>query len=281
MTKKTSLDLQHKAALLYTQEKLSSSQVAALLHLSDATVRNLVRREGLFIRDTRACRRRKHYFNTSFFDQVNSEAKAYFFGFLLADGSNNGRNAIEVEVQERDGYILETFLEELNSENLFLQRRPAAQPTHQPLVHLLLSSTYMSKHLEKLGMVPRKSYLLVFPDWIKNSSLLPHFLRGYWDGDGNLQAYERGYRKDNSRHAACSVVGTDNFCSTVRDLIYKHTGTWGNLKHLNTQSNCTSTLVYGGIPRAFAVAEWLYGEGTIYLKRKFQIYQQIREFKGV
>ena len=46
-----------------------------------------------------------------------------------------------------------------------------------------ISNSTISKDLENLGMVANKSLILAFPTFI-SKELMPHFIRGYFDGDG-------------------------------------------------------------------------------------------------
>ena len=48
---------------------------------------------------------------------------------------------------------------------------------------LRFNSPLMASDLKGWGVVPRKTYIGVFPDDIPDE-LLPHFVRGLWDGDG-------------------------------------------------------------------------------------------------
>ena len=58
----------------------------------------------------------KYNFNTHFLDEIDSEEKAYFVGFLYADGNNYEKTkTVKLEIQERDRAILERFLKILDS----------------------------------------------------------------------------------------------------------------------------------------------------------------------
>jgi hypothetical protein len=50
---------------------------------------------------------RKEY-NHSYFENIDSEDKAYFLGFIYADGSivTNGRNTLYIVIHTKDQHIL-------------------------------------------------------------------------------------------------------------------------------------------------------------------------------
>lgn len=49
---------------------------------------------------------------------------------------------------------------------------------------LALISDKLVSDIEKLGVVERKTFLIQFPEM--DESLVPHFIRGYFDGDGSI-----------------------------------------------------------------------------------------------
>lgn len=75
-----------------------------------------------------------------------------------------------------------------------------------------------SKHLWEIltnyGCTPRKSLTLQFPNEniFKESSLVKHFIRGYWDGDGCLS-----YGDSKHTCADISVLGTEDFLTSLKN----------------------------------------------------------------
>ena len=53
----------------------------------------------------------KYPFNIHFFDEINTEEKAYILGFLYADGYNmEERNTVAISLKKEDSYILERII---------------------------------------------------------------------------------------------------------------------------------------------------------------------------
>ena len=51
---------------------------------------------------------RRYNLDEEYFDNINSQNKAYILGFLYADGSNNPKkHTVSISLQEEDRYILE------------------------------------------------------------------------------------------------------------------------------------------------------------------------------
>lgn len=122
--------------------------------------------------------------NERYFEAVTSTRQAYWLGLLYADGwivTQRGEStAFALALHERDMDILEAFAEDLGCSGMIRRTRPDS-----PLYQVKLSSKEACLDLAAYGVVPRKSKVVALPSLSQN--LLPHFLRGYFDGDGSVQ----------------------------------------------------------------------------------------------
>lgn len=141
---------------------------------------------------------KKHAYNENYFEVIDTEAKAYFLGFIFADGGiyiRSRQNSIEksfkINLAEIDKHILEFFQQELgySGKLKFIQGREFISPENkkkyfrQNQYVLYISSTKFVEHLLNLGLSNRKTYQeLSIPNI--HDDLMPHFIRGYFDGDG-------------------------------------------------------------------------------------------------
>ena len=133
--------------------------------------------------------------NQNFFKKWSPEM-AYVLGFFAADGNmiKNKRGAHFIEFQITDRDILEQIKALLGSNHKISMRDRDAKWKRS--YRLQLGSKEIFSDLIKLGMVPSKSNILKFP---KVPSLyLPHFVRGYFDGDGHVSicTYQKSDRKN-------------------------------------------------------------------------------------
>src|SRR5271157_1766693 len=94
---------------------------------------------------------RKHTFNEHYFDTIDTEAKAYFLGFLFADGHNQtSRNSVSLKLHSKDFYILECLKNDVKYSGSITK----VKKTNQHI--LLLCSKTLSITLEKIGMTHNK-----------------------------------------------------------------------------------------------------------------------------
>jgi intein-encoded DNA endonuclease-like protein len=130
------------------------------------------------------CAKRKYEFNETYFQEINSEEKAYWLGFLFADG-NIYKTQMTLKLQKSDKEHLESFKKALASEH----------PIHDVFdsgyeySSFFIGSKKLVEDLYNLKMTPRKTWTLEFPNIKK--SLIRHFIRGYFDGDGCLYVGKR------------------------------------------------------------------------------------------
>lgn len=211
-----------------------------------------------------------------YFKEINSEEKAYWLGFLYADGcvDNNLRHIIlELNIKDYDHIV--KFKEVLETNAKIAIKEPTTTKPNRS-VRIVISCKQMCCDLVKLGCIPCKSAKLVFPN--KNqvpNHLLSHFIRGYFDGDGCLCCCER-YRKRPDRRGKeyhyktwfLTFVGTEDFLLGICNFL-------GDKTKLIKNSKCTYQLKFGGNLKIKKLMSKFYENANVYLDRKQIIYQNL------
>lgn len=206
-------------------------------------------------------RRASKSFNIHYFDEIDTEEKAYWLGFLFADGAitqHNKSYSIELSLKLDDKEHVKKFSTALgknciNNCSTYRSR-------------CIIGSKHMFNILESYGCTQRKSLTLKFPNLniFKNENLIRHFIRGYVEGDGCLSFCDK-----NHTQAIISILGTKNFLNGIQQC-YK------SKYKLSTNSKTqeiTKILSYSG-STAYKFAKWLYDGATIYLDRKYLRYKE-------
>lgn len=208
---------------------------------------------------------KKYTINEEFFDVIDTEEKAYFLGFLYADGNIHSKyNAITLKLQKQDREILTKwsnliygFEHILESENNYLVK---------------FSSNHMKNRLIELGCHPNKTFTLEYPKILK-SSLQNHFIRGFMDGDGTIV-------KDKNNFYV-GFIGTEKMCAEINNQIFNNTGILSKIekdkKMIEQYGNTiTSKILFRGNRRTEKVLDWIYKDSIIYLKRKYNKYLDLK-----
>lgn len=256
---------QDQIVQLYS-EGLSMSQVAKKIPCSKRTVERVLLSKGIQRRSKSSWR--KHTFNYNFFDIIDSECKAYFLGLLFADGycdKDSGR--VMIGLQEQDGYILEKFKEVIQfTGNLTFISKAHLNQLNQ--YHICLTSKYLSSVLDNHGMVRAKSLILKFPTTIPNS-LLNHFIRGFFDGNG-CATTKNGY-------TVISIISTLDVLRNIKSTINTYYGIdKGSISERSKTNSPVKQLEFYGSNITTLVRDYMYKNANFFLTRK---YDKLRDIK--
>lgn len=118
--------------------------------------------------------------NRYIFDKIDTEEKAYWLGFLYADGSVGSKeDKIELSLAACDYNHIQKFKDFIGLDNKISYRKK------QNAYRYSFRDKTFKEVLIKQGCVPKKSLILTFPtiDQVP-VELIRHFIRGYFDGDG-------------------------------------------------------------------------------------------------
>lgn len=125
---------------------------------------------------------RMYLVNAHALDVIDTEAKAYLLGFIAADGYVSG-DGLGFTLHQKDADILCQVKDVLGSTH-------PLRPIARDRLALDISSRPLAARLAELGLSGAKTTSVLPPVGI-SSELLPHWLRGYWDGDGWLTTRKR------------------------------------------------------------------------------------------
>lgn len=210
---------------------------------------------------------RKNKLDENFFKEINTESKAYWLGFLYADGyvckrhdnkGNEKGGVLEVALQARDKYHIQNFLVDIKSTAQISNKEIELNNNKYLASRVCVFSIKMVNDLISHGCIENKSLTLEPPTTIPQH-LLSHFIRGYFDGDGCVAFYpERSaYRY--------SVLGTKAFL----EFIVKASGVKTFYIKSFTHKNCYE-LIISTKESIEIFHNYIYKDKTIYLERKYQ-----------
>ena len=229
----------------------------------------------------------KYKINLNFFKSW-SPNMAYVLGFIAADGSLEDTPYLRgkyISICSSDIEILKKIKVALDSEHTMV--------TIKPKEFVLRGKTYISKEkymlrigsheiyndLFGLGITPRKSNTITFPKI--PSEFMAHFLRGYLDGDGCINIYNK-----KQRLSVTFTSGSENFLWRLSEVISSTL----EIKRHNVFNNHWAFQVKYSTKEAVPLLKYCYsdtGDG-LYLERKynkfldfFRLYPKWQEYNGV
>lgn len=206
-------------------------------------------------------------FNSSIFDNIDSEEKAYWLGFLYADGcvSKKG-NACELSLQLLDATHLEKFKNFLQSSNSIKLDFKVNR------CRFSVCNAHFKENLIKCGCIPQKSLVLTFPskDIFLRKSLIVPFIRGYFDGDGCFTHAFCDTKKCRFT-VSTSFVGTKEFLTQLQLYLQKKNIN-GRLYTSKQYKNNTFLLEFNK-SNSVKLLNLLYSNNPkVYLDRKYEKY---------
>nr|DAO84441.1 MAG TPA: HNH endonuclease [Bacteriophage sp.] len=199
------------------------------------------------------------YFET-FFEKINTEEKAYWLGFLMADGHvDKDLGKLTLTLKASDYNHLEKLMNTLKEDKkITIQEITGGGAKPRKTATIYYCSTYMIKKLVYNGVVPLKSGKKVLPKTVP-LHLIKDFIRGFWDGDGHI----------NSNRRLVSVCSSSlNVLFSIRFYFEEMLG----VKHYELQYyKWNHMYVYTLFSEnAKNVVEHLYSGASIYLDRKHE-----------
>ena len=192
---------------------------------------------------------------------INTEEKAYWLGFLYADGYVGlTDNRVELTLQLSDVNHIEKFKTFLNSD--------CKISTNSYRSRLSIKDEKIKKDLINLGCTPQKSLILKFPTDDKvPKELIRHFIRGYFDGDGSLCVTEKTKSID--------ILGTYDF---LYQLCLESNIATSKIYVSKSKSNKVFRIVLGSRLDLYNFSKYIYDDCNIYLDRKYEKFKKLMEY---
>jgi len=270
------LDLKFKDEIIsqYLSGK-STVELGKVFEVSPGAIYSFLRKNNVKIRG-RSEGQRKYDLNELYFDDINSQEKAYFLGILYADGCNSTElNLIRLVLSAQDIDLLKRLTKLIYKEDRplafrkgkeFIDKQSGKIYQRKDSYCLSIQHKHTSMKLNEYGLVKAKSLKLKFPDCVSRN-LIQHFIRGYFDGDGTV-----GITIEKQLNV--SILGTEQFCSTLKCIIKKHLGINSSICHTKKGSKIKQLVIHGNlVGRKFM--DWIYNDSQIHLDRKYTKYQDI------
>lgn len=219
----------------------------------------------------------KYTLDENIFDNIDTEEKAYWLGFLYADGYNHeDKSAICLRLQSGDIEILEKFKLFLKSNAPIYKMKRITVVNHleREYAEVRVNSVHLSEQLAKLGCVQGKTYKMTFPTYIPEE-LMNHFIRGYFDGNGCICIKKRKNRKpETSMVYQFTIVGREAFVTALQEVLINGAGVKKTtIEH--PKKNYAKIIHYDGYYNVLKILNYIYKDATIFLKRKHDKYLEM------
>lgn len=212
----------------------------------------------------------------NYFDNIDTEKKAYLLGFFLADGyvikeDTSCRVCLNNSIDDLEAVTL--FRDEISPDSKIIgvNKQSGAKARKPQVIVRINSKPLYTTLVEKYGIVQNKTQnhefefdLQTIPD-----NLLRHFIRGYFDGDGSVSCYTTpggiyfNFSFVFNSIKFCNQIG-DIFSQLfkIRPVVYSNQGKTSKYHALRFD--------YSGRRGSImpSIYDYLYKDSTVFLERK-------------
>lgn len=226
----------------------------------EGTIRNILIKNNIKRRRTGT---RSAIKNHDYFQDIDTEKKAYFLGLIMADGcvmeSSKGKT-VYLGLKLKDKYIIDEFAKEIGfTGKLYIESKEEKSKrsfkSSDGFCMIRFISEKMFNDLSKYGIIPRKTSKEYIPENISNE-MIYHFIRGCFDGDGSVFVSKNYLR--------IAYYGSHKICQDILNKI-----------HCNNKVYNKKTVSFFCIQNKATVNKfynYIYKDASIYLKRKKDIF---------
>lgn len=215
--------------------------------------------------------------NTDFFKKIDTESKAYWLGFIYADGYvciNKTGAELGIQLASVDVSHLHKLNEVFNNYykvQVFRKKANAYNKKPTEMCGIRIFSKEIVEDLISNGVVENKTNSPTFPK-IDDEGLFFHFLRGYIDGDGSYCI-----KKSTSSTGGIKLYPRITIAGNNKEMF---TYVKERLESIGIGASCYADksgykFQVGKTEDCFLLMKLLYRESTIFLDRKYDKMQEI------
>jgi hypothetical protein len=213
---------------------------------------------------------RKKKYDENYFEIIDTEDKAYFLGFIFADGCliydpKKYIYKLSLKIHPKDKKILYQFKEKINGEmDIWFHGQ-------RNMCEINLSGKKMVNDLINIGLHPNKTFTLKYPTI--DVELERHFLRGYFDGDGCIRI--KHDKRDNSERGDLRIVsGSINMLNKINERMNIMFETNIN-KLYGPEEKEYKFIGWGGMKDIEKIYNGFYNQSSLFITRKKIIFDEV------
>lgn len=250
-------------------EHIYISEVAKIYGYSESALKNWCEKFNIkYTNKNKKLVNRKTELDYEYFKKIDTQEKAYWLGFLMADGCVSKTspigpyNRLSVNCKKDDINHIEKFKEALQC-GYSIDTKLKENKTYNfssEVSELRVNSELMVNDLIKLGICPNKTGKESMPKLRKN--FIRHFIRGFFDGDGSITC------KKTFRISSMSKDILENINSHFKDTLDVELKIYCS----NSYSKPFYTFDSNHSKKNKIILDYLYKDAIIFLDRKYDRY---------
>lgn len=241
----------------------STRQIALLQNCSQTFVMKVLKRNNISRRDLSESHK-KYSFDENLFHIIDNKDKAYWLGFLAADGSvTDNELKLDLATSDKDHIIkFKTFMCADSPIHDYVSN--SGYSNSSLYSRIVFRSKILINDLAQYGIVNNKTFILSFPSITKEFH--SSYILGLIDADGSLGVYNRQDRPTE----LCMMQLTSSMANLEKcqEILIENC----NLNKVKIQPHPASEgigiLSYGGNQQIIKILKFLYTEQNTFMDRK-------------
>lgn len=257
---------------------MSIREIAELKGYKEGTLKECFRDWEYVARNNRE-RHKKYFCDESYFHNIDCEHKAYWLGYIAADGTvldktkSENSQRLKLCLARENEELLYKFKEDIQATYPIGQYKNSchyAKETWigQPISQITIPSEQIYNDLVSHNITPRKSLTIIFPETMKDNQYVNAFIRGYFDGDGCI-SQNKSTSKSRDYNYKVTIKGTQSMLYNFRKI----SGVSGTIKASGKHADFRNKeLVIVKHKDMKDFLNFIYKDSTIHLQRKYERY---------
>ena len=255
--------------IIELSKTLSQKEIGKMFGLTPEGIGRVLRKYGIKRKKSRL-NMSKLSIDIDYFKTIDTPKKAYWLGFITADGSIN-KNNNKLTIICKDLEILEKFKTDIKSEHKisnFNYHDKRTDKTYYEYSIQITNELFVNNIIEK-GITNKKSDKCEFPKI--EEELYSYFIAGLFDGDGSVSLY--GINKNRLR---CNLISTKEILNFINEFL-KEKYQITSVKMFSITKNKNNVFKQHWYKDSSKFLNFIYqGNKEIYLTRKYKIYEQYK-----
>lgn len=247
----------------------SEEETARFFNLSQSRIHQIVKSSGLKLKKSRI-NLSKLNLDIDYFKEINTPEKAYWLGFICADGYiNNLNNKLSIFVKDLE--ILQKFKKDIKSEHKISERFIFDHRTNKTYheYYIQIGNEMFVRNLIN-WVTHNKTNILQFPNILEE--YYSYFIAGLFDGDGSVCI-----KKLKTKYTlATSLISTKEVLDYIQNLFLKKFNITPKKLRRVTENKNNVWVVHWGITDSFYILNYIYCDSPeIYLSRKYNRFKLV------
>jgi len=255
----------------------SATKIADIYDCDCSVIYNILKKENINIRSNKI-NSRKYNYNISYFNKIDTEEKAYWLGFIYADGylgvQEYGKR-LGIALSIVDINHLEKFKSAIGATYPIKIYKPTESSySNKEFCRIEIFGEKIYKLMNKHGVIENKTDILKAPKI--DSKFKTAFIRGYFDGDGSLTESKTSYSTETKAYTI-KIVGTISVLNYIKSFVEENNIAKINQYYKRREDNEAYRLEFGGNLQAESFMNKIYEDASVYLNRKYKTYIKLKK----